>query len=609
MTIITETAPARRGKLVEVHRDFTWVSPLREAAGGAQLDDEHRRARVIIITEGLGNLRDKNYYTAEAIQSCLPVFESAQMFVDHPSTIDDETRPERSMHELAGYFSEPSLGTVTDPETGEQLAACFATVNCSNAEPGRLAYEQIKTAIEQQRLYPGTKNVYCGISINGNGSSHPGTIRGMAVNMVTAIREAFSADIVTKPARGGRFLTLMQESQQFVTQLGGRTAQGAQKGSAQRHAAHPRTTEGSRMKKTQQGRVITRESEAEIEARKAHLMTDEGMKGFAGKLGRLAAIRAGGEAEAAPGDADELQKDIIMDVAALKAIAAGPDDGGGDGGDGSGAAQDEEEARRRAAEEEARRRAGEGEGSRRAGESEEEAETRRRAAEDAEARRRAGEGEGARRTDESEEEAEARRRKEAEDEEEVARRAAEQDMGMTGEDEAGPKMAFTCEGCGAETEVLAPKGYRLVATESWKRAAESLRAARQREAALTGRLTGKEARFVRTNESHVQDSKQVLRENADLRRENTSLKAILDAQRVLRENQIPRDILKWEVLAKHPRALWQDRIDQALRTKAMEAKILSGGNRERSAGGGMRETQTGTLDVAASFDKHFKAQG
>ena len=52
----------------------------------------------------------------------------------------------------------------------------------------------------RQQQFPNSKDVYAGISINGGGVSHPGTIKGMRVNMVTEIQEAFSADIVTKPA-------------------------------------------------------------------------------------------------------------------------------------------------------------------------------------------------------------------------------------------------------------------------------------------------------------------------------------------------------------------------------------------------------------------------
>lgn len=169
-------------------------------------------ARVVIITEGLGNLRDRNYYTASAVKSSADVFHGKQFYINHPSQSEEEDRPERDMRDLAGYFVETQVGTVEDPDTGETLTACFATLKFSTTRDGRDAFEQVKTALQYQKDFPETKDVYCGISINGGGVSHPGEIDGMDVNMVTEIEEAFSADIVTKPARGGKFLSLIQEA-------------------------------------------------------------------------------------------------------------------------------------------------------------------------------------------------------------------------------------------------------------------------------------------------------------------------------------------------------------------------------------------------------------
>jgi hypothetical protein len=181
-------------------------------AEGPPIDGQARTARVCIISEGLGNVRDRNFYLPSAITSAVKVFEGKQFYVDHPAKDDDENRPERSVRDLAGYFFDCAVGAVRDAETGEDLAACFATLRFAESDPGRLAFEQVKTALEYQRQFPAAKGVYAGISINADGTSHPGVLNGMQVNMVTEIREAFSADIVTKPARGGKFLASARES-------------------------------------------------------------------------------------------------------------------------------------------------------------------------------------------------------------------------------------------------------------------------------------------------------------------------------------------------------------------------------------------------------------
>src|SRR3990167_933866 len=194
----------------EVYR-FANLIPFREA----QVDVRQRMVRCIILTEGIGNLKDKNYYTREAVASAAQVFNGKQFFLDHPSETEEHDRPERSVRDLGGFFYRTELGMTKDPDTGDPLAACFATLRFDNSTAGRDAFEKVKMAIEHQQMFPRTKDVYAGISINGGGLSEPDTINGMQVNKVTKIQEAFSADIVTKPARGGRFLSLIQEAERL----------------------------------------------------------------------------------------------------------------------------------------------------------------------------------------------------------------------------------------------------------------------------------------------------------------------------------------------------------------------------------------------------------
>ncbi len=140
----------------------------------------------------------------------------AQFYLDHPGSQDEQNRPERSVRDLAGYFYDPAVGSVTDPETGEVLSACLASLRFDESESGELAFQKVRSAIEYQKRFPASKNLFCGISLNGGGVSHPGTIQGMPVNIVTEIKEIFSADIVTKPARGGKFLAMVNEAKRSL---------------------------------------------------------------------------------------------------------------------------------------------------------------------------------------------------------------------------------------------------------------------------------------------------------------------------------------------------------------------------------------------------------
>lgn len=311
----------------------------READGtaGPSIDTGRRTARVVIITAGLGNLRDRNYYTPEAVQSSARAFEGRQFYIDHPGREEEEDRPERSVRDLAGYFSECTVGEVRDAETGEALAACFATLNFARSEPGNLAFDQVQTALEYQQRYPNAKDVYAGLSINAGGVSHPGAIRGMQVNVVTEIREAFSADIVTKPARGGRFLAQARESvvgsragiaaRVAAWQRGG-TPQRARVALREEHMANGTGSviKGFKLSEAQRtalAEAITRRLTAAKEA--------DGDPGLGDK------IRSMGEPPAEPaeggGAAVALAQDIQQDVATLidtlqdpGATAPGPDD-------------------------------------------------------------------------------------------------------------------------------------------------------------------------------------------------------------------------------------------------------------------------------------------
>jgi hypothetical protein len=179
---------------------------MREAA----MSSDGGSARCVIISVGLGNLRDKNYYSESAVRSAVKLFPGKQAYINHPSESEEQDRPERSVTDLAGYWLNTTLGTVKDADTGESLLACMGTLKFDLSESGRRARDLVATALDYQKRFPNAKDVYCGISINGGGVSHPAMIDGEEVNMVTEIQEAFSADIVTKPARGGKFLALLE---------------------------------------------------------------------------------------------------------------------------------------------------------------------------------------------------------------------------------------------------------------------------------------------------------------------------------------------------------------------------------------------------------------
>jgi hypothetical protein len=163
-----------------------------------------RTADVIIIETGMGNRRDKHYYGDDTLEDAVQhkVFDGAQAYADHPSASEETDRPERSVKDLIGYYSDSRL----------------TTRNGHNAISAKLKVQEghdwviglIKESVAYNQKFP--DKVYAGISINADGDVSPAQVNGQDVNYVHRITSVFSADVVTKPARGGKFLTLIESA-------------------------------------------------------------------------------------------------------------------------------------------------------------------------------------------------------------------------------------------------------------------------------------------------------------------------------------------------------------------------------------------------------------
>ena len=173
-------------------------------------DKEKRTFDVIIITEGLGNKRDKHFYLRETIKQAVQdgVFEGEQCYADHPSKFDDANRPERSVRDLVGYFMESTYREVPDKKQPGQMLGAYAA-KLKIIENAEWVVGLINGTIEHNKRFPNKS--LSGISINADGDTSPRTRGNLGeVNDVTKITSAFSADIVTKPARQGGFLKLVE---------------------------------------------------------------------------------------------------------------------------------------------------------------------------------------------------------------------------------------------------------------------------------------------------------------------------------------------------------------------------------------------------------------
>ncbi len=176
------------------------------------------KAKCVILCEGPGNPKDRHWYGKEAIFGAAKnkVFEGKHVFIDHPTSEEDRIRPERSIRDLAGYWSDVQAVVIGEAGWKDRTAL----VGWLNIEHGNtLMLNKLKTAKQFMERYPNSKEDYLGVSINASGSSAPREMYGQEYNYVAEITEAVSADVVTRAGAGGKLLTL-QESLRMKTRTG-----------------------------------------------------------------------------------------------------------------------------------------------------------------------------------------------------------------------------------------------------------------------------------------------------------------------------------------------------------------------------------------------------
>lgn len=175
---------------------------------------EGPRMKVWLLTEGLGNMRDKNYYGRECIESAPPIFEGSVMMLNHLGYIDEENRPEGDVEKTVAYYRNCKAERVNTPD-GLKYAltaeACFDAT-----QEGLNAFEKAKTAVHFRDDFPASDKEYVGISVNAIGESEPRKMmvggQELDVNYVMRFAEGSrGADMVTLPARGGSFRALVED--------------------------------------------------------------------------------------------------------------------------------------------------------------------------------------------------------------------------------------------------------------------------------------------------------------------------------------------------------------------------------------------------------------
>lgn len=178
----------------------------------------------VLIQEGMGNFGDAFYYTREALESAIPIFTGAKIYADHPSSTDEETRPERSVKDIIGHYENLQ---VTENKGGQ--AELTGEVHVLPDKPYEWARALMRQTIEHAKKFP-DKNLV-GLSINASGgavetpidevlktapeSAKPKLIEAQqngidSVKVVSKIKSAVSCDLVTEAGAGGKIINLIE---------------------------------------------------------------------------------------------------------------------------------------------------------------------------------------------------------------------------------------------------------------------------------------------------------------------------------------------------------------------------------------------------------------
>lgn len=162
---------------------FSELATLEEA----EVNAADKSVRVTLIRPGWS--LNGRYYPRNVLGEAAHLFEGGKAYADHPGRSDTKNRPERSVRDIVGWYQD------VKQESDGRLTATLNVV-----QEG--LWPIIQAAVERN---PGL----AGVSINALGDTRQGVVEGRKGIVVEAIVKHNSTDIVTTPAAGGKFDSLV----------------------------------------------------------------------------------------------------------------------------------------------------------------------------------------------------------------------------------------------------------------------------------------------------------------------------------------------------------------------------------------------------------------
>lgn len=189
---------------------------------------KQHKFKVVLIKEGMGNFKDRFFYTKAALKTSAErgIFAGVQAFADHPSALEEEIRPERSTKDIIGYYENVKY---EESEDGQGLLTADLSVSTTISQDWVLAL--LTNSVDYSTKFKERDLV--GLSINASGPAEPISIdefmkqgqlaepillklieaqgQGISeINLVNELTEVTSVDLVTKAGAGGRVARMVE---------------------------------------------------------------------------------------------------------------------------------------------------------------------------------------------------------------------------------------------------------------------------------------------------------------------------------------------------------------------------------------------------------------
>lgn len=171
----------------ESKRRTGYFAELVDLTEAALVEGEERSVRTTLIRPGWS--ANGRYYSKTVLGESAKLFEGGKAYADHPSKSELKDKPERSVRDIVGWYDG------VKQEADGRLTASLHVVDDK-------MWPIVEAAV--------TKNPQlAGVSINALGETRMGEVEGRKGVIVEAIVKHNSTDIVTTPAAGGKFDSLL----------------------------------------------------------------------------------------------------------------------------------------------------------------------------------------------------------------------------------------------------------------------------------------------------------------------------------------------------------------------------------------------------------------